>query len=249
MKTFTIRALLAPFFLFTFFSVIYAGGIETSPVHLHLSSQEKVAVLRVKNTNPKPMTFQVQTYKWNQNSQKLTDKIIITPQIFTVKPDATQIVRFGFYKLEESKLQQTYRVSLKQLPFKEKDSKSNFSIKVLLDISIPLTVAPKGNEIKTFEAGLSKENGNIYFKVHNTGNVYMYFNSVTFEANGKSLKLDTHYNHVLAQQKNEWKLPSKNLPDAKKFEVNMNTSFGEFKGDFELNKDKSFHPNKFNEYI
>ena len=241
MKILLQRVLIAPMIFFILMKLSLAGGIETSPTHLRISSEGPVAVLRVANTNTKPMTFQVQTYKWTQDGQTPTNKLIVTPPIFTVAPNKTQIIRFGFYKLKESNLQQTFRVSLKELPYKEGSSKKNkFSVKVLLDISIPLTVAPKGNIIKTLTAELFKKEDKLYFKVNNTGNVYVYFNKVTFEANGKTLSLDTHDNHVLAHQSREWVIPSKNLPKAKEFKVVMDNSFGDFQGNFKLGVVKDF---------
>jgi len=76
-----------------------AGTFNISPLKITLSSNSSVAVIQLKNVGDSATTIQLQTMRWMQDGEgdKLqpTREIIATPQIFSIKAGATQLIRVG----------------------------------------------------------------------------------------------------------------------------------------------------------
>lgn len=125
---------------------VHAGSFTVNPVRIELSAATPSAVLQVENTQTLPVTIQLSTMAWSQpagkDELKPSRDILATPQIFTLKPGATQIVRIGWLRKTESDQEASYRLLLDEiLPPPAPDFKG---LQVALRISLPVFIKPAG---------------------------------------------------------------------------------------------------------
>ena len=83
-----------------------AGTFNISPLKITLSKNSSIAVIQLKNVGDSATTIQLQTMRRMQDGEgdklQLTREIIATPQIFSIKAGATQLIRVGmvgYYRL------------------------------------------------------------------------------------------------------------------------------------------------------
>ena len=73
-----------------------AGTFNISPLKITLSKNSSIAVIQLKNVGDSATTIQLQTMRRMQDGEgdklQLTREIIATPQIFSIKAGATQLI-------------------------------------------------------------------------------------------------------------------------------------------------------------
>ncbi len=121
-----------------------AGSFTVNPVRVELSAAAPTAVLQVENIERSPITIQLSTMAWaqpagNDELQPSRD-ILATPQIFTLKPGATQILRIGLMRKPDAAQELGYRLLMEEIP--PPPAPDFRGLQVALRVSLPVFVKP-----------------------------------------------------------------------------------------------------------
>ena len=137
--------LLLPFCLLTLiFKAAIAGTFNVSPVKINLFKNSSTAIITVSNAGNSDTTIQLQTMRWIQDGEgdKLqpSREIVATPQIFSIKAGATQLIRVGMVTKPDTVNEIAYRLVLDEIPSPPEPGFKG--LQVALKISLPIFVQP-----------------------------------------------------------------------------------------------------------
>lgn len=115
-----------------------AGSFQVDPVSIELLPGRRSTALTVRNAGAEPVSVRVHLYRWTQqNGEDVyseTDELIASPPIFTIGPNATQLVRVGPRRRTATG---AYRVVLEEIPGARQDGTG---IRVSLRLDLPLYI-------------------------------------------------------------------------------------------------------------
>ena len=121
-----------------------AGTFNISPLKITLSKNSSTAVIQLKNVGDSATTIQLQTMRRMQDGEedKLqpTREIIATPQIFSIKAGATQLIRVGMVARPDQVTEAAYRLVLDEIPPPPEPGFKG--LQVALKINFPIFVQP-----------------------------------------------------------------------------------------------------------
>ncbi|MDR3501926.1 MAG: fimbria/pilus periplasmic chaperone [Legionella sp.] len=132
-------------FLMCFLLHVMSRGnaLGVSPTFLTISPQQSVANLTLSNEKTEPVTIQLEMVRWQQINGKdvytETEALIATPQIFTLAPNGTQIVRLGLENPLFGEQEQAYRLFIQEVVPKL-NIKSKSELRMALRISLPVII-------------------------------------------------------------------------------------------------------------
>lgn len=194
-----------------FIPVVNANVLEVTPVQLSLSSNQRVGVLRVTNRSGERSILQLSLLDWQQSPKgkdiyKTSHDVLLTPPLFILPPNKTQVIRFALKHPMCNTLQKAYRVHLKEVqPPRQK--KLGQTLYFLMDISLPLFVQPLHmieNEvwsIKILDAHHMK------LTLYNDGNISLFVNQWQLLSNhlqGHLMKKHSTFTYVLPRCSYSW---------------------------------------------
>ena len=170
----------------TIFSIIFlcffpltTQAIGVSPTLLTLSPTDSVANLTLSNEHDVPVTMQLDLVKWTQNKDKdiyiASDELIVTPQIFTIAPHSSQLVRLGLESPLFKSKETAYRLFAQEVI--PKLAVKNNGLKMALRLSLPVIIKPNG-PIRQKAVWHSEQllNKDVKIFVHNRGNNVLFIN-------------------------------------------------------------------------
>ena len=121
-----------------------AGTFNISPLKITLSKNSSIAVIQLKNVGDSATTIQLQTMRRMQDGEgdmlQLTREIIATPQIFSIKAGATQLIRVGMAARPDQVNETAYRLVLDEIPPPPEPGFKG--LQVALKINFPIFVQP-----------------------------------------------------------------------------------------------------------
>ena len=121
-----------------------AGTFNISPLKITLSKNSSIAVIQLKNVGDSATTIQLQTMRRMQDGEgdklQLTREIIATPQIFSIKAGATQLIRVGMVSKPDPVNEIAYRLVLDEIPPPPEPGFKG--LQVALKINFPIFVQP-----------------------------------------------------------------------------------------------------------
>lgn len=169
----------AAFFLACLFALLPAGlqasavvGID--PVSIKLPAKALAGSVNIKNRGTKPAAFQAEIFEWRQEANKdvltPTRKLLLSPPIFRIAPNQTQVVRVGRLKAEAAPaVEITYRLILSELP-PEGEIRQNM-IGTVLKLNLPVFVpAAQRQPANLFWKVRHGSNDDLLLTVQNSGN-------------------------------------------------------------------------------
>lgn len=189
-----------------------AGSFQVSPVRIELSPAMPTAAISVRNeSTTDSVVVQLRPMNWKQeNGQDVytpSTDLIATPPIFTMKPGATQTIRVGLRKAEQSDIQQTFRIYLTEVPPPPKPGFQG--LQVALNIGIPIFIAPKsksGGE-PAWRAVTDAE-GRLAITATNPANSHVQVLDFTLGDDSEgTLGVSQEPRYVLAGQSITWRVP------------------------------------------
>ncbi len=134
--------LLAFALTFTLALPAMAGSLSVSPLRLTFSGGSGIAALTIENRGPEEALVQAETFAWSQvdGEHKLiaTDDVVAVPPVFKLAPGAQQRVRVGLTRAITESKEQTYRVTITEVP----TNASPGTIAVAVRHSMPIFVLP-----------------------------------------------------------------------------------------------------------
>jgi fimbrial chaperone protein len=138
---------------------VHAGSFTVNPVRIELSADTPSAVLQVESTQGAPVTIQLSTMAWSQlagkDELKPSREILVTPQIFVLKPGATQIVRIGMQRRPDAEQELSYRLLLEEIP--PPPAPDFRGLQVALRISLPVFIKPASAAAPRLVAALRRD--------------------------------------------------------------------------------------------
>ena len=139
-----VNLLLAFCLLTLIFKAAIAGTFNVSPVKINLFKNSSTAIITVSNAGNSDTTIQLQTMRWIQDGEgdKLqpSREIVATPQIFSIKAGATQLIRVGMVTKPDPVNEIAYRLVLDEIPSPPEPGFKG--LQVALKISLPIFVQP-----------------------------------------------------------------------------------------------------------
>lgn len=224
------------------FSIYYFGcaAVTVSPVELQLGKSSPIATLRLKNTSTTPISYQVQAYRWLQHELQPVDSLIVSPPIFTIKPQSTQVIRIGFDKLQLTEQQRAYRIIAKQLPSSTAKNAPHKKINLLFNLSIPLLVEPQGVAKRQLQASVVNQSGHSYLRLDNQGNIYMSIEKINVSLAKQPVKTVDLKNQkvLLASSQDQWQLPYHVTDNKSPLKFDLQTGWGDYHVNLHLAQQK-----------
>jgi fimbrial chaperone protein len=153
-----------------------AGGLNVTPIQIHLSPSTTKAMLVLRNDGPEPMRYQVSASSWNQGNRgelqlAPTADVLFFPALFTLKPGEERNVRVGV-GTPFGLIEKTYRIFVEELPPAELPAHPKSEVRVLTRVGVPVFLAPATILERRLIEGLGARKGRASFRVANQGTVH-----------------------------------------------------------------------------
>lgn len=125
--------------------LVNAGSFSVTPLRIDLSKAESTRVINLQNLESKPVTVQLKIFSWSHKggTDQLTPTrdVIVTPQVFHLKPNSLQIIRAGLLRKPDTNEELSYRLVIEEIP--EPPSADFTGAQLALKITLPVFVAPE----------------------------------------------------------------------------------------------------------
>ena len=119
-----------------------AGSLAVSPLRLTFSNGIGIASLTVENNGSEEALVQTETFAWNQlgSEHKLnpTEDVVAVPPVFRLAAGARQQVRVGLTRAFAEKQEQTFRLTITEVP----TAVTPGTVAVAVRHSLPIFVLP-----------------------------------------------------------------------------------------------------------
>lgn len=215
---------------------ISAGQFSVNPVRVHLTPDNRIAVMRVTNQDSTPVTLQLKTLAWSQpdNTDVLADTrdFLATPPLFTLAPGQEQIVRVGLRHAPPSGIEQPYRLIFEEvLPPAEAGFQG---LRVALNISVPVFVSLAEKTASAPIWSLKRQGKEVVLHVTNHGTGHMQIHGITLHTPPHSqaaARIEGNF-YVLPGQSRHWPVALPGRTQAAR--LTTQTSSGETQVDLAL---------------
>lgn len=169
-----------------------AADISVLPVGLSLTARQDRQAITVTNQGKESVTIQVDTVAWTQvdgeDKYAPTQDLLVNPPLFSIPPGRSQILRVGLSQPPGGEREVAYRLFLREVPpgpvaaSGSGKSGGNGEIRVLLELRLPVYVAPaKAVSAQQWHARRNAD-GSIAVDVLNTGNVHLVVGEIKLRA-------------------------------------------------------------------
>lgn len=119
-----------------------AGSISVAPLRLIYTSGTVIAAITVENSGREEALVQTETFAWTQlnGEHKLapTDDVVAVPPVFRLAPGQKQLVRVGLTRAFTEVQEQTFRLTVTEVPTAVKPG----TVAVAVRHSLPIFVQP-----------------------------------------------------------------------------------------------------------
>lgn len=201
-----------------------AADLAVQPVRIELAPGHDRAAITVTNRSGEATVIQVDTLSWTQDGSQdrltPTTELRVNPPMFTLPAGGSQVLRLGVRRAPgDLQRESTYRLLLREVPSAPTPpgagSTPTQSVRVLLQISVPVYVAPSTVVPGQAWQARSGADGAIAVNLSNTGNVHILVTRIALRPEGAPegvapLALSQAGTVVMAGQSREWVL----RPDA-----------------------------------
>lgn len=205
----------------------HAGNLSVMPVVVALSALKPRESVAITNQASHPSTIQADVVSWSQQEGRdvytRTSDLLVNPEVFTLVPGQTQVLRLGWRGRSPLDTEQTYRILLREVPAATAllsgpaGAAPPARIQVLLELRIPVYVAPQTVEPSLVWQARQVGEGHIDVNLINQGNVHTVVHDLQLSTSsglrvGQTLGVNAA---VLAGQQRSWRLslPNAGAPD------------------------------------
>jgi len=168
-------------FLFLLSTTVYALDFSIKPIRIFISNGKTTGVFEIKSLTEEKIALETEVKKWDQDEDGnfiLTDteEMLVVPPYLELEGGQRQLVRVAYLGGFESGKQEFFRLFVRELPKDIKESenpqKVKTSIQILLNLSVPIFVTPKGlNPVYKIELIESEKTENaVTIRLKNIGN-------------------------------------------------------------------------------
>ena len=192
--------------------VSYAA-FTISPIRVDLTPKQKVVSLQVTNTSVEDISIQVNLVEWKQEQEKefqdqISRDVLVTPPIFKVEPQQTQILRLGLRRPFDATKELSYRLFLKEI---EKPLPENFQgFRMIQQVSLPVFVQPQQIAQPQLQWRLqAQDQSSLKLSVENVGTAHSQMTELSLKfKDGEVLQKQGNF-YVLPQGVLSWMIPKK----------------------------------------
>ncbi len=186
-----------------------AGSLKINPVHINLPADRQSVSLNMTNSDAAPVSVRVVTYAWTQvdgrDVHTATSNVIVSPPIFTIPGNTTQLVRIG---LRNRGGPVAYRVIFEEIP---RDQPIDGQIQITLRLNLPLYVLAKGPAKPDVSWKAWRDpSGDVVVEGHNRGSLHSQVLALAADQGGRRHSLSSQMGVVLPGSARQWavgKLP------------------------------------------
>lgn len=180
--------------------LVNAGSFSVTPLRIDLSKAESTRVINLHNLESKPVTVQLQILSWSHKdgTDQLTPTrdVIVTPQVFHLKPNSLQIIRAGLLRKPDATEELSYRLIIEEIP--EPPSADFTGARLALKITLPVFVAPEKISKPQLEfQSFVDTDGKLKIRILNQGKVHTKIQQFVIFAEGKAEKILAKYDKSL----------------------------------------------------
>lgn len=126
-------------------TLTHAAALSVTPVRVHLSHDERTAVVTLRNGADHETVVQVEALAWDQaegdDRLMATRDVIVSPAVFTLAAGKSQLVRLSLRREADATHELSYRLILQEVPSALEVQPSG--LRVALRVSLPVFVAPR----------------------------------------------------------------------------------------------------------
>lgn len=201
--------------LFSTFS--YAqGSMQLAPLRLALSDSVTTSTLIVKNRSDTPTLVQLELLSWSQknndNVLEPSRDVLISPPVFTIPANGEQILRAVLRRKADPNKELSYRLFVREVQ-DQSSLATDGSVKVLLNISIPIFIEPaaKLSSKLLWHASMSGAH-KINIKLANNGLQHVQIKSFQLSSDGVNPISQNVMRYVLPGSSTEWTFENKDAP-------------------------------------
>ncbi len=125
------------------------AAVSIKPIMVELTSQKKVASVRLLNDSTEAVTFQAETLSWQQSDGEdqygSTQELIVAPAIALIAPGASQIFRVTLRQPAVAEVERAYRLVLEDISTSSHAQPG--SVNLRFRHSLPLFVTPRAQAL------------------------------------------------------------------------------------------------------
>lgn len=147
-----------------------AGSLAVSPLRITLSGAAGISSVTIENNGREEALVQAETFVWHQVSgeHKLstTDDVVAVPPVFRLAPGAQQQVRVGLTRAFTEKNEQTFRLTITEVP----TATAPGTVAVAVRHSLPIFVKPTSAVSSNLKVKRHPSNG---LEIANSGNEHV----------------------------------------------------------------------------
>jgi fimbrial chaperone protein len=189
----------------------HAGTFSISPLRVELSSSAQTGVLTIRNQEATPVVVQADTRLWTQadGQEQLspTRDVLVSPAVFTIPANGSQIVRVALRRAPDAERELSYRLILTEVP---QPANPDFTgLSVALRLSLPVFVAPAEKAEPQLDWSATRNaDGRLALAARNSGNAHarvLNFTVTSATGNGGAVAQSTTA-YILPGQSRTWTL-------------------------------------------
>jgi fimbrial chaperone protein len=208
------RRLLAPWplLLFAWAGLASAQAISASPLRADLSAAEPVAVVTLRNDDPRfPTIVQARPSAWSvvdsEDRYEPTRELVVSPTVFKLEPGQTQVIRVSLRGRPDVRVERLYRLFLQQLPDEAEQSRRTGNVRFLFTFAIPVVVAPTGDPNPVARVAWRIERGSAgeyRLRASNEGTAHVKIAGVSLPASAGDLRVVSAATYLLPGTERAW---------------------------------------------
>ncbi|MCS5710953.1 fimbrial biogenesis chaperone [Candidatus Berkiella aquae] len=125
---------------------IEAALVNLNPVNLNFYPGHSIEALEITNEDDNPIALQIDAKNWQQDKKGVdkyssTEDLLITPHLFTIAPNQTQLVRISLLNNPVISKERCYRLIIREiLPIQSVKKVENRNLKITLQMLLPIFV-------------------------------------------------------------------------------------------------------------
>lgn len=225
------------------YSTSNAADIAILPVGLSLTSGNAKGAITISNRGKENIVLQVETVSWTQtDGQDIytpTQDLLVNPPLFTIQPGRSQVLRVGLRQPQTNKQEVAYRINLREVPAatptitnQAADGNNQGNILVLLQVRLPVYIAPTSPVQQHQWQAQRNANGTIAIKLSNTGNTHTLVSEINLRAADSGvgtppLATAKAGNVMFPEQSYSWELKPQTKLQGQRFILEVKTDRGQ----------------------
>lgn len=205
------RSVVALIFLFWIgTALVRSADLQISPVSINFKPGITATGITLKNRGDNPIYGQVRAFAWTQkNGEDVltpTDKLVISPSIVEIAPQAAQTIRLVRQDGGAVAVELSYRLLIDEIPRTETVEDG---VAIQLRYSVPVFVQPSGKVAQQLQWRVMRSAKSMSLLVVNSGAAHVQLGATKIvSASGASLSLGNGLlGYILAGEERAWVFP------------------------------------------